>query len=338
MFSYNYHQDLIKKLIIGNSAPIQVELQPGTGCGGYKCKFCYGQNQELIGGEELTLQDYYRLLDDLKGKVKFITMAGINTDPMVHKNIYDIVKRVKENGFRLGIHTKGFLLNPHIANLLTTDTDYGDFITFSIDSSDGDVYNKLHVLPEKANFFDTVVKNITYLNERVKSTKSDLHVNVSYLIFKENSSKEQMEKFIQIFDKISDRIRFTLPQVPNKDEKKPGYYLNSLDEQEVRKIIKELKEKYPDKKIIFLDFDDHEHTTKFKYCYAQRFQAVIDNCGYVFPCPQVTTKKYQHITYGNIKNKSFWDVWDSDNKKRIFDMEVDKMACRICDRKMKTST
>ena len=335
MFNYNYHEDLIKKLIIGNSAPIQVELQPGTGCGGYKCKFCYGQKQELIHGEELTLQDYYRLLDDLKGKTKFITMAGINTDPLVHKNIYDIIKRVKENGFRLGIHTKGLLLNSHIANLLTTDTDYGDFITFSIDSSDESVYNKLHVLPEKGSFFETIKKNIAYLYKRKKSTKSNLHVNVSYLLFKDNSSKEQLEKFIQIFDEISDRIRFTIPQVPNKDEKKPDYYLNSSDEEDVRKIIKELKEKYSNKneKIIFLDFKNHEHKTDFKYCYAQRFQAVIDHCGYVFPCPQVTTRKYQQITYGSIKNKSFWEVWDSDNKKRIFDMEVGKMACRICDRK-----
>jgi radical SAM protein with 4Fe4S-binding SPASM domain len=331
MFNYDYFEDFVKKLIICNSAPLQVELQPGKGCGGYNCKFCYGYNQELTSGEELTTEEYYKLLDDLKEKVKFITLAGIKSDPLNNKYAYDIIKRIKENGFRLGIHTKGLLLNPHISNLLNTNTDYGDFITFSVDASDKSVYNSLHGLPEDSKFFDIIKKNISYLYERKKSTKSDLNVNMSYLLFKDNSSKEQMERFVQLFGDMCDRIRFSLPQVPNKVDEMPDYYLNSPEE--IKKIIEYLKKKYPDKKIIFLDFNDHAHQTNFKYCYAQRFQAVIDHCGYVYPCPQITTKQFQQITYGNIKNRSFWDVWNSDNKKRIFDTDVEKLACRICDRK-----
>lgn len=331
MFDYNYFEDFIKKLVICNPVPLQVELQPGKGCGGYNCKFCYGYNQELTDGGELTTEDYYKLLDDLKGKVRFITLAGIKSEPLNNKNAYDIIGRIKENGFRLGIHTKGNLLNPHISNLLNTNTAYGDFITFSIDASDESLYNSIHGLPKDARFFDAIKKNIKYLYERKKLTKSDLNVNVSYLLFKNNSSKEQIEKFMQLFSDVCDRIRFSLPQIPNKADEKPDYYLDSS--KEVSKIVNDLKETYPDKKIIFLDFEDHSHKTDFKYCYAQRFQAVIDHCGYVYPCPQITTMQFKQITYGNVKNRSFWEIWNSDNRKRIMDMEVGKMACRICDRK-----
>ena len=140
-----------------------------------------------------------------------------------------------------------------------------------------------------------------------------------------------MERFIKIFGDICNKIRFSLPQIPNKSDGTPEYYLSSSSE--VKKVVDNLKNKYPNKSISFIDFDDNEHNTDFKYCHAQRFLAVIDHCGYVYPCPQVTTMNFKHITYGNIKNKGFWDIWASDNRHRIINMEVKKMACRICDRK-----
>src|SRR3989339_1284268 len=118
MFNYDYFDDFVKKLIICNQVPLQIELQTGRGCAGYNCKFCYGRNQILTDDEELTNEDYYKLLDDINGKVKFITMAGIRSDPLNNKNVYDIIRRIKENGFRLGIHTKGHLLTEHISDLL----------------------------------------------------------------------------------------------------------------------------------------------------------------------------------------------------------------------------
>ena len=334
MFNYNYFDDFIKKLIICNAAPIQVELQPGVGCGGYNCKFCYGYGQELAKGNELTKEDYFRLLDDIKKTVKFITLAGIKSDPLNNPHAYDIIQRIKENGFRLGIHTKGYLLNQNISNLLNANTSFGDFITFSIDASDSVAYNELHGLPPRANYFDKVHKNIKSLYERKKFTKSDLNVNVSYLFFKKNSSKGQIEKFVERFGDISDAIRFSMPQIPNKAGKKPNYYLSSS--KEMQKTVASLQKKVPHKKIFFLDFADDAHETDFKYCYAQRFLAVIDHCGYVYPCPQITTMQFNQITYGNIKNKGFWEIWNSDNRMKIIETEVDKLACRICDRKDET--
>ena len=314
-----------------NSAPLQLELQPGEGCGGDNRQFCYGYNQKLTGGKDLSLQDYCTLLDDIKGKVKLITMAGIKSDPLDNKNTYHIIERLKANGLRLGLHTKGFLLNKKISDLLNTGTAYGDFITVSIDASNQAVYNRLHGLPAGARFFDRVAENLKYLYDKKKSSGSKLNINVSYLLFKQNSSKEQMERFIEIFGDRSDTIRFSPPQLPNKVDKRPGWYLSSLTD--VRRTVNSLKEKYRSKRIVFLDLEDSSHTTDFKYCYMQRFLAVIDSHGWVYPCPQITTEKFRRITYGNIKNKGFWEIWGSRRRKRILDTEVERLGCRICDRK-----
>ncbi len=331
MFDYNYFRDFIAKLMKTSPAPLQLELQPGEGCGGYNCGFCYGYNQRLTSGKDLSLKDYYALLDDLKGRVGLITMAGIKSDPLNNKNTYQIIKRLKENGLRLGIHTKGFLLNKHLADLLNTNTAYGDFITISVDASDSAVYNSLHGLPKGGRFFGRVIENVKYLYARKKKARSGLNVNVSYLLFKQNSSMEQMERFVRIFGEACDTIRFSPPQLPNKVDSRPDYYLDSLTQ--VRKTVNHLRRKYHDKKIVFLDIEDSSHTTDFKYCYMQRFLAVIDSRGWVYPCPQITTEKFKPIAYGNIRNKGFWEIWDSKRRKRTLDMEVERLGCRICDRK-----
>jgi radical SAM protein with 4Fe4S-binding SPASM domain len=331
MFDYRYFKDFLTKLIASNGAPLQLELQPGKGCGGYDCRFCYGYKQKLTTGRELTLDDYYRLLDDVKGRVKLITLAGIKSDPLNNRYAYEIIRRIKENGFRLGVHTKGFLLNRRISDLLNNGTAYGDFITLSIDASDPSTYNRLHGLPKRARFFDIVRENMNYLYRRKMKTASQLNVNASYLLFQCNTTKEAMENFVRQFGESSDVMRFSPPQLPNKVSRKPRYYLSSLAC--ARKIIEHLKDKYPKRKIVFLDFDDHGHNTSFRYCYAQRFLAVIDPHGYVYPCPQITTMKFKRITYGNIKNNGFWEIWDSPQRKRILDMEAEDLGCRICDRK-----
>jgi radical SAM protein with 4Fe4S-binding SPASM domain len=318
MFDYKYFNDLIRRLVVFNSGPMQVELHPGNACDDYNCRFCYGKNQELN-------------TCDLKGKVRFIHLSGIRSDPLNSKQTYDIIKRIKENGQKIGISTKGLLLNHDLSSLLNTKTSSGDFITFSIDASDEKIYNSIHGVNKHKDLFYRVKKNIRYLYYQKRLVNSSLSINASCLLFRENSSYKQMDRFVNLFGPISDIIRFSLPQVPNKATEKPDYFLDSLEN--VQEIVKDLKKIYPDIHITFLDFNDPAHLTSFCHCYSQRFNAVIDHCGYIYPCPQIATKEFLKVAYGNIKNKDFWEIWDSDDRRRILDMKVDQMECRICDRK-----
>jgi radical SAM protein with 4Fe4S-binding SPASM domain len=331
MFDYDYFGDLLRRLVIRSNTPLQVEFHPGDGCNIYKCKFCYGKDQELTKSDELTTEEYYKILNDLHGIVDLIHLSGIKSDPLNNNKIYNIIKGIKEIGFRLGISTKGIFLTHQLSNLLSANATQGDFITFGIDASNETIYNSIHGIQKDSCHLSTIWKNIWYLNEQKKIINSAININVSYLLFKENSSFEQMERFIQLFGEISDLVRFSMPQLPNETRNKPNFYLDSLDE--VRANFELLKEKYPDLNLVFLGFDDPAHDTTFRYCYAQRFLAVIDHCGYVYPCPQIATKEFLKIAYGNIRSKSFWEIWDSENRRCILEMDVDKMDCRICDRK-----
>ena len=326
MFKYNYVRDLIERLVEMNDLPLQVELHPGPCCGPFRCKYCYGKGQTLTDGL-LSIDDYSQLLDDLIDKTAFIEISGIRSDPLSYPDFYLLLKLIKEKGFKFGIHTKGYFTNDELIKLLNTEPTKGNFITIGVDSASTDIYNEVHGLPPNNNVYDKIEKMIISLyNEKIKR-QSKLRINVAYLLLKNNSSKGQIDKFIQTFRKYATVIRFSIPQVPNMAE--PINFLNSEEIDETLELLKD----YEDDDITVLKFKESNHNQNFKFCWAQRFNATIDKSGNVFPCPQVALKDYFHLRYGNIKESRFWDIWNSERRKKILYMSIKDMKCNVCDRK-----
>ena len=56
----------------------------------------------------------------------------------------------------------------------------------------------------------------------------------------------------------------------------------------------------------------------------------------MFPCPQIALKDYASLSIGNISKDRFWNIWDSEKRKRMLRMLVNDMRCRVCDRKDET--
>lgn len=337
MSNYDYYKNTLKKILNNISEPLQLEIQPGTGCEGYNCKFCYGFDKKQNIGWELSIDRYIKLLDDIKDKTKLVQLAGIKSDPLTYSDIKKLIYNIKIKGFNIGVHTKGYLLTPEIAYLLNINSKEGDFITFSIDSSNNTIYNELHGLPKHSAYLLYVKENIKTLYRLKKLSNSRLNINIACLLFKQNSSYNQMDDFIDQYKYCCDVIKFSFPQVPNDMEKIPYYFIKNnqfcKEREEIIKNIESLKIKHSNIKIVFLDFENDKHETKFQKCYAQKLLFTVDRIGNVYPCPQVTTQGYNHLIYGNLKEQSFKEIWNSNKRKNILNMSVDDMKCRICDRK-----
>jgi radical SAM protein with 4Fe4S-binding SPASM domain len=129
---------------------------------------------------------------------------------------------------------------------------------------------------------------------------------------------------------MADRVRVAVPQYRN-DGKPPGLLpANS------REILQSLTEHFADnpKVRILSETAEPQRSREFKRCRVQQFQAVIDKSGNVFPCPQVAVQPYRHLCYGNIRERRFSELLVAEQRRRLFDMDVDtEMGCRICDRK-----
>ncbi len=315
----------------------QVEFQPGFHCDLYRCPHCYGNGQNLMDGD-LELRHYISVLDEIKEQVPLIQISGVKTEPLTNPITSDIIQEIKNRNFGCGLHTKGYRLNSDIIDLLTDDVeDRESFITVSIDANESDEYIKLHdidtsrkdALGIKAeNYFQIVANNIEKLWMVRESKNSKLRINIALLILDGNHSIDKLNTFIDLFQKYTDVIRFSIPQNTNTGSEP---YLSSNR----RQLIKTLRQNYgDDRKIKILTATDSDHNTYFAKCYAQLFQAVIDKAGNVFPCPQTAVKEYRNLIYGNIKNSSFSEIIFSRQREAIKESEVDKeLECRICDRK-----
>jgi len=345
-FNYNYYETLIEKLrdkyghdlsekelLEKDEVPLQIELQMGLTCGGYKCKFCYGKFTQKEDTENpIDIETYYKLVDDVKDKVKTIAFAGINTDPLGNGNFIKVVKKIKDDTkIKIGVHTKGLMLTERVTKELNRNTSYGDFITFSVDSVNMKNYNSLHGLPEHSTYMNRTIANIKKLYEHKQEVDSELNVNISALLFQDNCGYEEMKELIEVFKDHSDRIRFTFPQIPNLYKELPDYYIE--DKSQVYLDVERLQKEYSNLEIALLKFDIDDHNFEFEKCHAQKYLFVINPSGHVFPCPQVTTPEFYHISYGNIKDNSFDEIWNSSKRKKVLGMDVKDMACNICDRK-----
>lgn len=327
MFKYNYVADLFNRLIKNADFPMQLELHPGSHCGGMNCRYCYGKNQKLNKGI-LEICDYEKLLDDVNGKTNLIDISGIASDPLSYRFIYELIKLIKKKKINLGIHSKGYLLDEKISELINSGETDGDFITLSIDSSNAPNYNLLHGFNKKDNAFDKVVDKLRFLNNEKIKRNSNLRINIGYLLFQENSSNEEIEKFIEIFEPFANMLRFSIPQVPNVADP-----IGFIPKNQIEKTLIRLK-KFEKNNVIVLKFDYSEHNHSFDTCWSQRFNITVDKAGYVFPCPQVALSNYNHISYGNIKKQTIWEIWNSQKRQSILKMDVDReMKCRVCDRK-----
>ncbi len=267
------------------------------------------------------------MLDDLEDTKPFIEISGIGSDPLSYPYFCALLKLIRRKGYSFGIHTKGVLLSRELIKLLNSEHSEESYITIGVDSANAYTYNRLHGLVPNSNIYHKVRENTVSLYTEKIRRQSGLRINLAYLLLANNSSKKDIDEFIQTFGDYADVIRFSIPQVPNVARP-----INYLNRGETARIFRRL-EKYVNEKITVLDFRKSTHDDTFEFCWAQRFNATIDKAGNVFPCPQVALKDYLSLSWGNITEHRFWSIWNSEKRKRMQEMPVRDMKCRVCDRK-----
>lgn len=341
---YNYTDRFLSNIVkyYDVTKPMQIEFQPGLHCDLYRCPHCYGDGQKQMPNI-IYLDSYIKIIDELKhlDPKPLIQFAGINTEPTTHPDFVEIIKAVKESGFICGVHTKGYRLNSKLIDALTNDcNNIESFVTISLDASNSKDYVDVHNIAQKKkdkfknisdDYFGIVINNIKNLHKIREKKQSKLKINIAYLLFEQNKTTDDIDEVVDLLEDYSDVIRFSIPQIRNDGIIMDNYLTNDKSE-----LLERLNNKYiNNKKIkILIQSDMMSHKTTFKKCNAQKFQAVVDKSGNVFPCPQVPLKNYKWLTYGNVNQSSFLEILTSMERRKLFDADVDtELKCRICDRK-----
>ncbi|MDD5417533.1 MAG: radical SAM protein [Candidatus Nanoarchaeia archaeon] len=336
-----------------NFAPKNIMFEITHRCN-LRCSTCWwwrkeGTKSEKFLNEEMTFEEIKNFVDGVsKYNPRFVITGG---EPFVRKDIYDIIKYIKSKGMYCEVITNGIPFDPE--KVVETGLDS---IDISIDG-DEKTYDKIR---GEGNF-KKVIKNIKLLQKAREYSKPP-KITIGCTISKQNI--HCLDKVVDIAHELKtnliyQNLIFVLPEVLEKHEKEllktfniqtphwRGYLIQHKELPDVEMLTKKMtlvKQKAKEKGVNvsyypygLCELNDLQRwysgadDISIGKCVQPYFSARVKPNGDVVSCPRVN----YHI--GNLKEKSFMDIWNNKNMK-YFRKQLRKQkmfpACVRCSKVM----
>ncbi|BCZ48619.1 radical SAM protein [Clostridium gelidum] len=277
--------------VIPLETPFTVFIDVSSACN-FSCEFCFNRDKNNIGRmqEVMKFDLYKKIIDDLtkfSKKIKCIRLYK-EGEPLINKWLPDMIKYAKEKDVadKIEFTTNGSLLNIEKNKELI---DAGlDRIVISVEALSKEKYKSISKVDID---FEEYISNIKHFYDNKKQCKvciksTDIGV------------KGEEEKFYEIFGDISDEIFIEniTPIWPNFE-------------------IGELKEKC-DKGLYGQELE------KVNICPYIFYSLTINSDGTVSAC----FVDWEHkIIVGDVKEQSFYDIWNGEKLKELRIMHLKKM-------------
>lgn len=320
-----YHPDRVNKWLKDplNTYPIYVEIGVSGQCN-HRCKFC---GYDYVGYKQV-FSDTGVLIKRLKemGKlgVRSVLYSG-EGEPLLHKDIAEIIVQTKKAGIDVALVSNGALLNE---KFLKKTLGSLTWLKISIDSGTNETHCKIHRGGPKD--FDKIIQNLADAVKIRKKNNYKCTIGGQMLLLPDNYKEAVIlaKKLKKIgVDYLVVKPYSQHPLSKTKVYKNVRYqdyfYLNS----ELQKIA---DEKF---KVIFRaqtmkKWDSVDKPYK-KCCSVPFFWAHIDAGGEVWGCGCFV--KDRRFYLGNIYKNSFKEIWQGRTRKDIikFMEKFNVSRCRI---------
>ena len=320
--------------------PYSIELSPTLRCN-LNCLFCWRYGKKVETSDELSLMDYKKILKEAKElKVREIRIIG-GGEPLMRKDIFEIMRIVKKNGMFGYICTNGTLFSEKsIKELVRIGWDHVK-ISFHAPTK------KLQDLLAGGKSFEKIVKNIKLFvkwKRKLKTSKPKLEVGLvlNKLNFRKIIPMVNLVKKLDIdaffIEPLTVYTSFGKKLKLNKKEanefkkiaKKAFQVSKGLETnlqtffspefiEKTGKMIEEIKKMIKNKRKDFLSIP----------CYEPWWRMGIRVDGWVCPCgflDQSTTE--------NIKSKSLKQIWFSkyfeERRRQLMEKELPGYCQKCC--------
>lgn len=280
--------------------PESIEIAPTYGCN-HSCIHCSYQQVGPYGGQKrfLPLAPFQRFVDDfcsLGGKEVYF--AG-NGEPLLHPEFAKILDICKSNGLRTGMSTNGVLLTPEKTAEIIEKLDW---LKFSVNGGNAEDYSMVHNCPPSD--FETLVGNLQEV-KRLKNNGSVTNLHLIMQTLLTEGSPISIEDVIKLHkslgtDLLMLREAIFIGRSPKADFSRFH---------EIARIHKE------DKSIFFEFFERPQERQEWTKCWGIYGRTNLDEKGNLFACCR---NFYQNCIYGNICEKSFREIWNSETRKALF--------------------
>lgn len=291
--------------------PIYARIKPLNRCN-HRCFWCvyHADLTEMHGdmnpSDSLPPDKFRELLDDLRDMgAKAVTYSG-GGEPLLYNNIEEFLQKTLDNNINLSIITHGQFLSGEKAKILGN----GSWVRVSMDYWDGDSMNSSRRV--RKEYFDTVISNLDNFS-RIKKSNCDLAIN--YIVTKDNHN--HLYDISKILKSVGvENIRFS----PMWCDDFFSYH-NDIKNSVFSELVRIRSELQSEGFQIYDSYgqlnDVNISTRTYPKCYFNQVVPVIGADQNIYTCHNQAYNKDSIV--GSIKNKSFKEVWMSQETKKFFD-------------------
>ena len=301
-------------------APLYLEIAPSGGCN-HRCIFC--------AVDYLDYKPTFLDLKVLRSCVKEATALGVKSimyagegEPLLHKDIHEIIRMTKIAGIDVSITTNGVLLKKELSVKILK---YLSWIRISLNAGTSSSYAKVH--RTKKEDFSKVLDNLKEAVRIKRKGKLSLAIGVQLLLLPENVAG--VLDLAKLLKKIG--VDY-LTIKPYSQHPLSGARLDPAFKYGRHVALHNKLQGFEDKhfKIIYRDVTMQRLTTRKDYlhCLGLPFWAYITALGDVYACSAFLGKK--EFCYGNIYKSSFRQIMNSRRRKDIIERAASRLDVTKC--------
>lgn len=286
-----------------------------------RCEHCGSSCGDKVVKNEISAEDLKKALHDIAQRYNpnDVLLNVTGGEPLVRKDLFEIMEYAVSLGFRWGMTSNGMLINDEI--LKKMEQTKMETISISLDGLK-ETHESFRKVP---NCYDKIIENIKKM-QKIPSIKI---VQVTTVANKKNLNElEELYKLMKDLNVISWRVINVDPIGRAKGNK--DILLDSNDYLYLWNFIKEKREEniinveYGCSHYLDINYEKELRDTYF-ICSAGLFVGSILSNGDITVCPNV--ERRPEFVQGNIKTDNFVDIWE--NKFQIFRNE-NRTKCDKC--------
>ena len=298
-----WHKERVDAWLRGERiAPITIDCALTRRCS-YKCVYCYGMLQSN-DEKKMTKDVIFRFLDDAAEigvkAVSFVSDGESTCSP----HLYDAILRGRQNGLDMALGTNGCLLkDDRLEEILPALT----YLRFNISAGDAARYASIHGC--KTEHFLKVINTIKEAVRIKRKNKLAVTIGLQMVLLPEFADQ------IIPLTKLGKELGVDYLVIKHcSDDEKGSLGVDYSKYHDMIDILKKA-ETYSD--------DDYLVTAKwskilsggkrvYSQCYGPPFIMQFSGSGLVAPCGMLFNSKYKKYHIGNIADKSFKEIWQSE--------------------------
>lgn len=275
-----------------------------------RCEHCGSSCGDIVQKDEITKDEIFKVLEDISNagiydpRTVMLNITG--GEPLVRKDLFEIMAYADRLGFPWGITTNGILIDEEAVKNMVKTHMYS--VSVSIDGLK-ETHEKFRRVPGS---YEKILKGL----ELMMKEPSIKVVQVTTCVNKKNL--DELEELYQLLLKMGVPYWRVIEVDPIGRARGNDDIL--LDGEGLKRMVRFIREKQMENKMIVsygcghylgnnMDYDIRNHPF---ICYTGVNVGCILSNGDIFVCPDV--KRRPELIQGNIRKDNFMEVWEKKYK------------------------